>query len=114
MIIFFEGERRDRKKREEYLPQSSLTSSGSHLRLLVPLLTNDFQRCTNDGSLDLLHLPGLLLGDLLCESLLVKSAVCLCPCNLAWVLPVQEQALGLAVHKGEGLVMRVRIRKREE
>jgi len=44
-----------------------------------------------------------LLRDFFCYPFLVHAAVEHCPCNLAWVLTLQEQSLGFVSRETEDL-----------
>jgi len=85
------------------LSEGGLSRSGANLWLLVSLLLDDLERSTDDGSLDLLGLSGLLLGHLLGGALLVQSSVHLSPADLSGVRLAVESGLALAINKSEGL-----------
>lgn len=73
------------------------------LRGLVPASSNGSEVGTNDSALVLDGLARPLLGNLLRDTLLVHAPVNYCPGDLARVLALQEERLGLRGREPEDL-----------
>jgi len=56
---------------------------------------------TNDTTLVLYSPAGTLLSDFLGDTLLVHAAIDLCPCDLTWVLALEEQGRVLGTSESE-------------
>merc|ERR1711955_34034 len=85
----------------------------AHFRFLVPLSQNFSQRGSNDGALEFLGLPRLLLSLLLFLSLLVLASVEDSPSSVTWV-PLHkvgaftfrvEEMVNLSVNTDHGFAM---------
>merc|ERR1712137_1449862 len=87
------------------LLEGGLARSSANLGLLVSLPLDDIEGSTDDGSLDLLDLAGLLLGDLLSSTLAVQSTVDLSPSDRSGVHLAVESGLALAVNKSESFAV---------
>lgn len=85
------------------LGDRSLAGSGTDLGLSGALGHDGGKVGTDNTTLDLHVLPGALLGDLLCDALLVHATVDLGPGDLAGVLALEEERLGLGAGEAEGL-----------
>lgn len=82
-----------------------LAGCSSHFGLLVSAGVDDIERGTDNSALVLDSLARALLGHFLSDTLLMKTSVHGGPCNLAWVLALQEQRLVLGANKSEDLVV---------
>lgn len=85
------------------LGDGGLAGSGTDLGLSGTLGHDGSKVGTDDTTLNLDVLPGALLGDLLCDALLVHATVNLGPGDLAGVLALEEEGLGLGSGEAEGL-----------
>lgn len=85
------------------LGDGSLAGGVADLGLLRALGKDGSEVGTDDAALGLDGLARALLGDLLSHALLVHPAVDLRPCDLARVLALQEEGLGLVVEEPEDL-----------
>lgn len=86
------------------LGDGGLAGGSTDLGLLVSAGVDLVERSTDDTTLVLDGLARTLLGNLLGDTLLVKTAVDNSPGNLTGVLALQEEGLVLGAHKAEDLL----------
>jgi hypothetical protein len=75
----------------------------AHSRRLIPLRSNSRKISTDDSTLVLHSSTRALLGNLLCDTLLVHATVHLCPGDLAGIFTLEEQGGIFGVGEAEYL-----------